>query len=141
MNNKNLRSAAVAGLALLMLVGCTSLESVPIDRSKPESLRFQLTVGESVIVRLHGGEQRQFRIVALEDDAIVGRDERIAYSDIDLVDVKYVDYKGTAQATGAVALLAAIVIGSAILDSESEEPVSQAPCRTDGSGGMICRPK
>ena len=141
MNNKNLRSIAVAGLDFLMLVGCSSLESVTIDRSKPESLRSQLVVGETVIVRLYNGKQSQFRIVALENDAIVGSHERIAYRDIDLVDVKSVDYKGTVLTTLAVSALAVVVVGSAILDDGTDELQTDAPCRTDGSGGMICRPK
>jgi hypothetical protein len=141
MNNKNLRTIAVIGCAALALVGCTSLEHVPINRAKPEELRSRLAVGENVLVRLHNGDERQFRIVALEPDAIVSRDERIPYADIDLIDVKFVDYKGTAYATGAIALLAVVFVGSALLDSELEDdPQDEARCRTDGSGGMVCRP-
>jgi hypothetical protein len=139
--NNNRRSVLAAGLVLMALMGCTSLESVPVNRSKPEDLRAQLAVGETVIVRLHNGDQRQFRIVALENDAIVGRDERIAFRDIDVIDVKYVDYMGTVQATGAVALLALVYIGRAWLDEGEDDSLTAAPCRTDGSGGMICKPK
>jgi DNA-binding Lrp family transcriptional regulator len=43
--------------------------------------------------------------------------------------------------TGAVALLALVYIGRAWLDEGEDDSLTAAPCRTDGSGGMICKPK
>jgi hypothetical protein len=140
MNNKNLRSIAAFGLALLALAGCTSLESVPVNRSQPEDLQSRLSVGETVAVRLKNGDEHEFRIVALEPDAIVGRKQRVAYEDLDVVDVKYVDYKGTAQATGAVALLAVVFIGGAVLESELDESRDDTRCRSNGTGAAVCGP-
>jgi hypothetical protein len=139
MNNKNLRPVAALALALLTLVGCTSLEYLPVDRSRPEELQSRLNVGETVVVRLKNGEEREFRITALEPDAIVGRKERVAYQDVDVIEVKYLDYQGTAQATGAVALLALVVVGGAILDAESESR-DATRCTSTGTGGVACAP-
>src|SRR5688572_11316810 len=139
MNNKNLGWIVAAGLTMS---GCSALESVPVNRSRPEDLRSQLAVGETVSIRLYTGEQHQFRIVALESDTIVGGDQRIAYRDIGLIDVKTVDYAGSAKTALAVGALAVVVIGGAILEAEGDdEHLSEAPCRTNGSGGMICQPK
>jgi len=142
MKNKNLRSIAATGLALLTLAGCASLENVPVNRSKPDELKSQLSVGEDVVVRTVDGAKHEFRVVALEADDIVGKNERVAYRDVDTVDVKYTDYKGTALTAGAVALLGVVVIGGAILDSELEEDSQPATrCQSTGTGGMVCNPQ
>jgi hypothetical protein len=99
----------------LTISGCSTLESVPVNRSKPEDLRSQLAVGEIVSVRLYTGERYQFRIVTLESDTIVGDQQRIAYRDIDVIDVKSVDYAGTAKTALAAGALAVVVVGAAIL--------------------------
>ena len=142
MNNKNLRSIAAAALAILTLSGCASLQYVPVNRSKPEELRSQLAVGETVVIRMVNGDRHEFRVVALEDHAIVGKHERVAYRDIDLIEVKYTDYKATALTAGAVAALAVVVVGGVILDAESENDLQgQTRCRTNGTGGMVCTPQ
>lgn len=120
MNIKNVRWTAAAAL-LVTMGGCSTLEFVPMERSQPESLRTQLEVGETVIVRLHSGDERQFRIRALEADAIIGRNDRIAYRDIDRIDVKTRDYEGTAKTTLAVAALAAVYIASFLIEAELEQ--------------------
>lgn len=140
MNNKNLRTILAAGLVSITLGACSTLESVPINRSKPEELRSQLTVGETVNVRLQSGDRYQFRILALEADAIVGRDQRIAYKDIDLLEVKQVDYEGTAKTAAAVGALALVYIAAMVieaeLDNESDTPTR---CDSNGLGGCIPR--
>ena len=138
MNNKNLRSILAAGLVLFMLAGCSTLEYVPINRSKPEELKSQLKVGETVHIRLQNGDEWQFRIIGLEADAIVGRDARIAYRDIDLLEVKSVDYEGTAKSAGAVAVLALVFIAAAVIEAELEEE-SGSYCDSNGAGGCIPR--
>ena len=120
MNCNNLQSLATAAL-LVTLGGCTTLEYVPIERARPETLRTQLEVGETVIVRLHSGDQRQLRIRALEPDAIVGRDARIPYADIDRLEVKTRDYEGTAKTALAAAAVVVVYIGAAILEAQLDD--------------------
>ncbi len=140
MNNKNLLSILAAGLVLLTFAGCSTLEYVPINRSKPEELRSQLAVGNTVHVRLQSGDQRQFRIVALEADAIVGRDVRIAYKDIDLLEVKTRDYEGTTKTALAVGALALVYIAAAVIDAELDEDTNAgSKCESNGMGGCIPR--
>lgn len=116
MNNNKLRSIVAIGFLILTLGGCSTLESVPINRSKPEGLRSQLAVGETVSVWLNSGDQRKFRIRALETDAVVGRDVRIPYTDIYRVEVKTVDYEGTVKTALAATALVVVYIAAAIAD-------------------------
>lgn len=141
MKNNNLRwVVAAAGFVLVTLAGCSTLEYVPINRSKPETVRSQLAVGETVHVRLQSGEQRQFRIVALEPDAIVGRDERIAYRDIDLLEVKTTDYEGTTKTALAAGAVVLVFIAAAVIEAEIEdESDADTHCDSNGVGGCIPR--
>ena len=124
MKNKKIRASIAAGLAFLALCGCTTLDHVRIDRTRPESLRSQLEVGQVVSIRLQSGAKHQFRIVALEADAIVGRNQRVAYRDIDLLEVRKRDYEGTAKtvltATAIAAMFAALLVIEAELEDETE---------------------
>lgn len=140
MKNNNLRFVVAAGLVLLSFCGCSTLEYVPINRSKPEELRSQLAVGETVNVRLQSGDRYQFRILALEADAIVGRDERIAYKDIDLLEVKKVDYEGTAKTAAAVGALALVYVAAMVIEAELDEE-SDPPTRCDSNGVGGCIPR
>src|SRR5262245_47467066 len=138
MNNKNLRSMLLAGLFSFVLGGCSTLEYAPIDRSKPETVRSQLAVGETVHIRLQNGDEWQFRVVGLEADAIVGRDVRIAYRDIDLLEVMTRDYEGTAKTAGAVAVLALVYVAAAVIEAELEDE-NEFECDSNGAGGCIPR--
>ena len=135
MNHENLRSMAAAALCVCLLAGCSTLEYVEVDRARPESLRSQLEVGETVIIRLYHGERRQFRIVALEPDAIVGSHERVAYRDIDLIEVEKRDVGGTMKTALAVGALAVVAIAVLAIEAElEEEPATRTGCNSTGSG-------
>ena len=140
MNNKKMRCILAAGLVLLNLVGCSTLEYVPINRSKPETVRQQLEVGQTVHIRLHSGDQHRFRVVALEPDAIVGHDDRIAYRDIDLLEVETRDYEGTTKTALAVGALALVFVAAAVIENELGE-ASDPPTRCDSNGVGGCIPR
>jgi hypothetical protein len=137
MNNNKLRSMLAVCL-IVMLGGCATMEYVPIDRSQPESVQSHLSVGDTVHVRLQNGDEWQFRVVALEPDAIVSRDARIAYKDIDLLEVKTLDYKGTAKTAAAVGALALVFIAAAVIDAELDED-EEDYCDSNGVGRCIPR--
>src|ERR1043165_5272094 len=128
MNNNNLLMALVTGFVFSSLVGCATLESVPINRSRPQELQAQLAVGDTVHVRLQSGDQRQFRIVALEPDAIVGRDYRVPYKDIDLLEIKTVDFEGPTKTMLAVSALALVYVAAAVIEAELDEETEQTRC-------------
>jgi hypothetical protein len=140
MNKKNRLSILGTCLVILTLAGCSTLDPVPINRSKPEELRSQLTVGKTVHVRLQSGEQHQFRIVALESDAIVGPGVRIAYRDIDLLELKARDYEGTTKTALALGALALVYIAAAVIEAELDEDANATTrCESNGQGGCIPR--
>jgi len=105
----------------LLSSACATIDSVPIPRSNPRELRTTLRVGETVIVKTNDRREKQFRIVALEEQAIVGRHERIPYDDILWVNRREIDYKGTVLTTLAVTALVVVYVGAAILEAESED--------------------
>jgi hypothetical protein len=91
-----------------------------------------------VHVRLQSGERHQFRIVALEPDAIVGRGVRIAYKDIDLLEVKARDYEGTTKTAVAIGALALVYIAAAAIEAELDEDFNaKSRCESNGMGGCI----
>ena len=63
----------------------------------------------------------KFRILALEQDAIVGRHVRISYDDVLWVNRLETDYKGTVLTALAVTALAVIYVGAAVLEAEAED--------------------
>jgi hypothetical protein len=136
MNNKNLRSMAATGL-VFMFGGCATMEYVPINRSRPETVQTQLAVGDTVHIRLQNGDEWQFRIVALEPGVIVGRDARIAYKDIDLLEVKNVDVEGPVKVGLAVGALALVYIAAAVIEAELDEEEGTY-C---DSNGVACLPR
>lgn len=104
-------AALVAGW---MLVSCTSLKPVRSDQ-----VHSSLKAGDTVQIVNKDGTQTTFEIVAVTSDAIVGRDRRIAFSDIAELQKREVDAGKTAGLVAAilgfVAILALPVIAFAAL--------------------------
>lgn len=139
MNNKNLRSMAAVAL-VFMLGGCATMEYVPINRSRPETVQTQLAVGDTVHIRLQNGDEWQFKVTALEPDTIVGRDVRIAYRDIDLLEIRTVEVEGPVKVGLALGALALVYVAAAVIEAESEADEANY-CRSNGAGGCIMAPK
>ena len=121
MNERFRRGIVAMTAASLLSSACTTIDSVPMPRSNPRELRTTLRVGETVIVKTNDLQERQFRIVALEKDAIVGRHERISYDDILWVNRRETDYKGTVLTALATTALVVVYVGLAVLEAESED--------------------
>jgi len=107
--------------ASLLSSACTTVESVPMPRSNPRELRTTLRVGETVVVKAIDGHERQFRILALEDDAIVGRHERISYEDIIWVNTRRTDYKGTGMTILLATAFVVVFVAAKVLEAEAED--------------------
>jgi hypothetical protein len=120
--NQRLRRGIVAMTAASLLSsGCTTVEMVPMPRSNPRELRTTLRVGETVIVRTYDGHERQFRISALEEDAIVGRHQRISYDDILWMNTRKTDYQGTVLTILAATLVVVVYAAAAWYGPDSED--------------------
>ena len=77
---------AVATLvAVAYLAGCASLQNVPVGQSMAHP---EVEVGESVVVTTKAGEKKSFTVTAVENDALVGGSSRVAYADMQRLDVK-----------------------------------------------------
>lgn len=99
------RVVALLTLATYLTTGCTSLQNVPIRHSDQTVARPQVSVGESVVVTTRSGEQKKFTVTAVEDDALVGRNERVAYADMQQLDVR----RGEGGKKGLI--IGAVVLG------------------------------
>jgi len=108
------RCTLAALLAIWMLASCTSLKPVRSDQ-----VHSSLKAGDTVQIVTKDGTQTTFEIVAVTTDAIVGRDHRIAFTDIAELQKREISAGKTAGLVGAilgfVALLALPVIGFAAL--------------------------
>ena len=73
------RAMAFIAVAAYLATGCASLQRVAVTDVK---------VGESVVVQTSSGETKKFTVTAVENDALVGRDVRVAKSEIAALDVR-----------------------------------------------------
>src|SRR4051812_19492579 len=104
--NASKRAAALLTLAAFLSTGCTTLQPVALTPSGNSVARPDVKAGESVVVTKKDGSKQSFSVLKVEDDALVGRNTRIAYADIGSLEVKRADgSKGkTALIVGAVVL-------------------------------------
>lgn len=77
---------AVATCAVVAyLAGCASLQNVPVGESMAHP---EVEVGQSVVVTTKSGEKKSFKVTAVENNALVGADTRVAYAEMERLDVK-----------------------------------------------------
>lgn len=95
----------------VLLSGCVSLRSVPLPAPGP-SATVAAKVGDQVRVQTRGGETFEFKVTAVEPDALVGKDRRVRYEEISGLQVRHLDklrtggaVVGTTLGVAAVALL------------------------------------
>ncbi len=103
------RWIALLAVATHLATGCTTLQGVPIARTGETVARPDVKVGESVVVTTRGGETSKFTVTDVQDDALVGRDTRIAYADIAQLEVR----RGEGMKKGL--LIGAVVVGVAAI--------------------------
>jgi hypothetical protein len=100
------RAAALLTVAAFLTTGCTSLQNVPLSSGGQSVERPDIKAGESVVVTKKDGTQQKFKVLKVEDDALIGHDVRIAYADMSSLEAQRAD-----GAQGKKALL----IGGAVL--------------------------
>jgi hypothetical protein len=93
-------------LAMLACVSCTRFESVPLPAIDTEEL-----LGRQIRVTTTDGRTLEFELIAVEDDALVGRRERVTFDEISRVERRDVSAWWTAGAVvGVVAVAGAVGI-------------------------------
>lgn len=117
------RTAALLTVAAFLTTGCTSLQNVPLSQSGQGVERPDIKAGESVVVTKKDGTQQKFKVLKVEDDALVGHDVRISYADMSSLEAQRAD-----GAQGKKAL----IIGAAVLGAVA---IAVAAGSGGGSGG------
>jgi hypothetical protein len=105
------RAIALIITLVFALTACTSLQgvSMPTDGKTPA-----VKVGERVEVTKKSGETIEFRVTAVEPDALVGKDVRVPYSDISILQVERSDPAQTGATlwiVGGVILVGLLIYG------------------------------
>ncbi|HLA71408.1 MAG TPA: hypothetical protein VK624_07845 [Steroidobacteraceae bacterium] len=84
------RAVALLTVATFLTTGCTSLQNVPLAQGA-NNARPDIKAGESVVVTRKDGTQQKFKVLKVEDDALVGHNVRIAYADMSSLDAQRAD--------------------------------------------------
>jgi hypothetical protein len=108
-NNKCQRGIALLCAFGYLLMSCTALEGVTIPGTATPRALVTAQVGDKVVVTTKAGEKKTFRVTAVEPDALVGKNVRIAYADMSTLSIKQVRAGKTALVVVAVVLAIAIV--------------------------------
>jgi hypothetical protein len=94
----------------LFLQGCSTMQAVQVPQtgSGPPAVQ----VGDTVEVTTRAGEEHRFQVTEVTDDALVGKDMRIAYVDIANLKAARKDEaksKSVMWVLGGVALVALLI--------------------------------
>lgn len=81
------RAVSLAAVAAFLTTGCATTQPVALNHSGGHVERPSVNAGESVVVKTTSGQTRKFTVTAVEDDALVGKDVRVPYSEIASLDV------------------------------------------------------
>jgi|SRR5882672_5880142 len=99
------RSIAWIITLVFALSACTSLQGVPMPAEPGKTPAVK--VGEQVEVTNKKGETLKFRVTALEPDALVGKNVRVPYTDISILQVERTD---PAQTGVTVWIVAGVIL-------------------------------
>jgi hypothetical protein len=104
-----MRIAVIVVNLLALTPGCTNFKTVN-DQSTAIAIS-ELALGDTVQVVTADARKFRFKIEAIEDDALVGKDVRVSIEDIRLVSIERVDPVETAVAgVGTVGLVLLVLL-------------------------------
>jgi len=108
------RATVLLTIAAFLTTGCTSLQTVQ---------RSDVKAGETVVVTKKDGAKQKFKVLKVEDDALVGQDVRVSYADISSVEE---------QRANGTPSKKALIIGAAVLGAVA---IAAAAGSSGGGGG------
>ena len=111
MANKWHRVIAIVCTVSFLVTSCTTLERVSIPGSETTA-QVSVQVGDSVVATTRTGEEKKFKVTAIEPDALVGKDVRVPYADMATLSVKESNKGMTTLAVALVVLGILIVVGA-----------------------------
>jgi hypothetical protein len=100
--------------ACLVLTSCTTLQTVPVPSGTPPALP-AIAVGDHVIVVTKSSQRKSFTVTAVEPDALVGKHERVAYTDMASLEVER--FRKGATIVTVVAIVLAVLTVVAVHDT------------------------
>jgi hypothetical protein len=116
--NRWQRAITVLTVASFLLTSCTAMRTVPLPSGESPPSLPDVKVGETVVVTTKAMERKKFEVTAIEADAILGKDVRVAYADIATLKVRRSD-KGSTIALAVI--VGATVIGMLVGQELGEE--------------------
>jgi hypothetical protein len=126
-NNKWQRVIAFVCAAGLLMTSCTSLHRVSVPGSETNSTVPSVQVGDSVVVTTRSGEQKKFKVTAVEPDALAGKNVRVAYGDMASLSVRERSVGKTTLLVALVTLGVYMIVGADALEDGVEETIHQIP--------------
>jgi hypothetical protein len=126
-NNKWQRVIAFVCVASFLATSCTSLHPVSVPGSETSSTVASVQVGDSVVVTTKSGEQKKFKVTAVEPDALAGKHVRVAYADMASLGVRQRSVGKTTLLVAMVTLGVYIIVGALALEDGTEEALHQIP--------------
>ena len=100
------RATALLTVVAFLTTGCTSLQNVPLSQNGQSVQRPDIKAGESVVVTKKDGAKQKFKVLKVEDDALVGQNVRINYADMASLEAQRADGSPSKKA---------LIIGGAVL--------------------------
>ena len=100
------RATALLTVVAFLTTGCTSLQNVPLSQNGQSVQRPDIKAGESVVVTKKDGKKQKFKVLKVEDDALVGQNVRISYADMASLEAQRADGSPSKKA---------LIIGGAVL--------------------------
>jgi hypothetical protein len=105
------RAVVLLAVASFLATGCTTLTNVPLTHGDHSIARPDVKVGESVVVTKKDGTTQKFNVTSVDSDALVGRNVRINYTDMNSLDVQRSDGTNGHRAL----IIAGVVLGVAAI--------------------------
>ena len=105
------RVVSLVVIASFLISGCASFQDVQIPTAEQPTAAPAVKVGETAEVTTRDGAKQRFKVTAVEADALVGQDVRVAYQDMTSLRVERESASGNKTAWIVVGVL---VVGGLI---------------------------
>jgi hypothetical protein len=94
---------------VLATPSCTTLRNVPLREISAETIAQQVQRGDVVHVYLNSGEEKEFKVTSVGTDALLGKNERVPFADIQSLQKRKVSAGKNALVIVGVVITAALV--------------------------------
>jgi len=114
------RTVASSISTVFLITGCAQLRNVPLvsadGRSGQTIARPEVQVGDQVQVTTRDGIEHKFQVTAMDAEAMRGASERIAYADMQRLEVREA---GTLRPGKTALIIGAVLVGAAAIGAAS----------------------